>query len=126
VLGEGEDALDVQLVDARIVDRHLGKRRVLGELIALPFVRWAVDGTPKDERLVELVLAPPQFCEAGVQPFPGFGGLGVPLTPDVEHDLAKERQVLRAGVSPTRYSMNSFSSVALATFTARHARARHR
>ena len=53
MLGQAEDALDIESLDLRFVGSKFGKRQFLAEPVALRFVGGPVDGLLVDEHLIE-------------------------------------------------------------------------
>lgn len=57
MLGEGEDALDIELFEARVVELHLREGELLAELVTLARVDFLAHRSAVDVRLDEPVLA---------------------------------------------------------------------
>jgi hypothetical protein len=87
VLGEPEDALDIERFDLSVMGCDFGDRQLLAKLVALRLVGGLVDGLLVDEHVVQTLQLPLDISDSGAQGSPSFDCLCLLDPPDVEHDL---------------------------------------
>ncbi|HSP98874.1 MAG TPA: hypothetical protein VL049_16750 [Candidatus Dormibacteraeota bacterium] len=94
MLGEVQNTVEVDLVEARIFEPHLGQRDLLVERVLLLVIRRAVDGDLVEQRLKQASLACVELIELPLDRVSGRAGVGGLGLPGVGDDGHKQLQVL--------------------------------
>ena len=93
MLGECQEALDVELIFCSRAQLHFGQGKVLTQLVALSFVGLSVHRPLVKECLIDAIEALPLLDYSGLKTGPEALRLPLPFVPHVANNRVKQTHV---------------------------------